>query len=371
MKKYKKMKYAMYLFLTLLTLGACSTNGKMEADGDVIEQFEGNEDSHMSSVEEAEEAFSNEDDENMNKRDIELVKEDINQYISKLKVPLTLYGIPLFSSVDELSLDDVAAFAVRLLADECEYQKELFSLDEVENKSKQLFGSSYEINKESFDYQDQVGVWWNYELNQFELIGIGMPEEWRGKVINVEENGDGYEAEIIYFQTSYWTDGGYGEMREQPLLIQNNKVIGHIEVDSDGEEEYIFYDSLEELTRHKQQFKYESDEQLIWTRCEIINEFIPASNFTAELAVQYVYDYFNVTEENVYIDIRTDVPYDNDMFKYHYFRWYNIPQEGAELGGTGGPTMWVSNYGQVYKDMGNPGDYYLRYDPEIKFSIKD
>ena len=33
--------------------------------------------------------------------------------------------------------------------------------------------------------------------------------------------------------------------------------------------------------------------------------------------------------------------------------------------------MWVSNYGQVYKDMGNPGDYYLRYDPEIKFSIKD
>ena len=82
----------------------------------------------------------------------------------------------------------------------------------------------------------------------------------------------------------------------------------------------------------------------------------------------------HTTEEDVYIDIRTDTPYQDEWggaTRYHYFRWYNILKEGMEPGGAGGPYMWVSEYGQVYMDMNGPGDYELPYNPEIKFSINN
>lgn len=311
--------------------------------------------------------------ENLNKKDISVVEEEINQYISKFLSSIGgVLEIPTFSSLDELSVGYMSAIAISQLAEECNFQKYLYSMDEVEGKIQQLFGSSYQFNRDNFTFDAQLGVYWNPEEEQFGLMEMGFEDQLMGKVLNVEEIDGGYEAEIIYFIINSY-DMYYDE-REYPLILQNNKVVGHVETNLSGENEYVFYDSIEELTVYRKQFQYESDEQLIWTDCESINEFIPTSDFTGELAVQYVYDYFDVTEETVWIDIRTDVPYDDGRFKYHCFRWNNILPEGGEAGGSGGPTLWVSNYGQIYlesTDIYGPGDYYLPHNPEIKFSIKE
>ena len=302
----------------------------------------------------------------LNIKDISLVENDIKQYVDKLLQPHIANSIPEFSSLDELNFDYAVAAAISEINEES--GQEVFTFDEVEQKIHQKFGNSYDVNQEKFN--GWFGIGWDDEMGVFFLDGFGLFEEFMGKVIDVKEIDGSYEAQILYFSISgynYYLD----EIREMPLLLQNNKVIGHIETLSNGTEDYVFYKSIDELTVHRQQFEYESDDKLIWTSCEIDNQFEPVVDFTTEVATQYVYDYFDVTEETVYLDMHPEFAYSDGWARYHYFRWNNVRQEGTEAGGTGGPYMWVSEYGQVYMDMNGPGDYELPYNPEIKFSINN
>lgn len=310
---------------------------------------------------------------NLNKKDISLVQDDIKKYITQLLHASVANKVPEFSSLQELNLDYAIVVAIYELFEESKCEKYVFTLDEVEGKIHQIFGESYNLDTNNFTFGGSIGVYWDEEINSFSIEGFGPNTVFMGKVIDVNEMNDSYEARVLYFDILNY-DYDLAEPLEIPLILQNNKVIGHIKTLSDGTEEYIFYKSIDELTVHHQRFIYESDEKLIWTSCEIYNKFEPVTDFTTEIATQYLYDYFDVNEDDVYFDMRTETPYEDGWGrKYHYFRWYNIPKEGMELGGNKGPYMWVDQYGQVYADSEKPliYNYQLPYNPEVKFSIRD
>lgn len=305
------------------------------------------------------------------RKEVESVRQDVEQFLEQLTFHSGMSPLPAFDEIAELDVRLLTYIGAFNVLD----GQESVAFTDVDQKVRQLFGQDITIDWDAV----KVNPPWRFEVfddvDELFIIGMGLPfVEFMAKVLEIEEVEAGYEAKIIYFDI----DSFEMEVDPQfiyPVILQNGRIIGQV-VEEEGSREYQFNVPLEQLTIHTFTFEYDEVENLILKRSEIENEFELVEDFTYELACEYAYDYFGVDSDHVIFDQRTEVPYQSmwSNEQLHLVRWVNLFPVDGEQGGSGGPTYWVSNYGQVYEDdwqSSLPGHRCYKYEDEIQFILSD
>lgn len=279
-------------------------------------------------------------------QDLELVKQDIQEMLDN-QLLRHIQQVPPAFNILENQLPEMEYLLTVALSDDYSGE-EWGTIEYINEKISQRFNINLNLSVDDVkDYNTWQYYYWNEEQQRFVLPERGYGVITLSEILNIEEKDGFYEAEVMHFgEVSSW---------DYPTAVlfqgENRRIVGN----SYYGEQQLFY-PIDELETSTYRFQYNENDDLVVVSCELAEPHQVTNNFTQEMAIEFIYQYFNLDlQADVMITMLGESPFEYEGTQYYKFDFVNTNKLSFEWGARTGQ-YWVSEYGGIYEldEEGNP-----------------